>query len=163
MLKRKWRYAFEGKDDAGNIAFPFSFIKSNRRPQFPYMLVADENGGKEVMLPGEIFITQYFTMFDKPHEAIEAYNKIKWQDVTSGTLFLTDGCGNTLEEWQFKGVKVVPYNDDVDEGSDDFIIEWKVSYEESTWKCHDALTEGLYFGTLDSVMGQFHDPESNEH
>ena len=93
VFKRKWRYAFEGKDNAGNPAFPFSFIKLCERPAFPYMVVGDENGGREVLLPGEIFITQYFTFFDDPKEAMELYNKIKWQDVTSGTLYLMDGLG----------------------------------------------------------------------
>jgi hypothetical protein len=60
--KRKYRWTFEAKAADGFVTFPQSFVKISDRPAFPYMMVGDENGGHEEYLPGELQITQFFTM-----------------------------------------------------------------------------------------------------
>ncbi len=76
-LKRH-RFTFEGKDKHGNITFPKSFVKITGNP--------DETESLELII-----------QFDKIQGG--------FQDTTSGTLQLYDGCGRLLKEYVLEGIK----------------------------------------------------------
>jgi len=132
---RKFRWLFEGFDK-DNLNIIQSIVKVSHRPDFPYMLVADENGGKEVCLPGEISITQFFTFYDEKDKAGKEFkeafdNSIK---VVSAKLVILDGCGVPVEHWLLEDVKMT-LNPAIDiDDPDDIIAEWKVVYQKSVWE-----------------------------
>src|SRR6266436_8076130 len=120
VMKRKFRWVFEGKNKNGEIVFPSSFVIVSRRPAFPYMAVADENGGKLVKLPSEIRITIY---------EIDESIKYNCDHVVRGHLKLLNGFGDIIEEWIFDEV-VMKLNPN--SYIDDYVqVDWLVSYGKS--------------------------------
>ena len=129
LVKRKYRWLFEGFNQDGKIAFPQSYVKINDRPSFPYMLIAD---GKEIYLPGEISITLW--SIDEDDE--EELKVVNWQDVIEANLALTDGCGKFLETWDFAGVQMELL------ASDEVAVEWKLSYKQADWEVLNDVIGG---------------------
>ena len=141
IFKRKFRWTFEGKNETGDVVFPESFVKLDHRPDFPYSVVADENGGHKEFISGTLGITQCFTMMEHPGEARDQFGKFNEMVplVKSGCAKLYDGVGNVIEEWTFEGTKMNlhPFCDTSD--NDDIIANWVLSYEKSDVKFNPCV------------------------
>jgi hypothetical protein len=163
MNKKKLRWAFEGQDDDGNMEFPKSFVKIDRRPTFPYSLVADEEGGHAEPVSGEIRVRQFVEKEEAIPFFLEAAKRI-----TKGTLcclgggFFLDGDqlgyeepdeDKVWEEWSLEGLEMWPMSIEKESEcyyayfvdgqdtitTDGLVIDWIVKYTWSEWKHGDNL------------------------
>jgi len=134
LIKRKYRYGIEGKNENGDVVFPFMYVRLHERPAFPYMAVATEDGDKFVKVSGEIAIDQDFDNKEEAETFIAKSSTIK-----SVELRCLDGCGDVVEQWKFENAIVKAYQ--ADEG----MVEWHIAYSESEYyvnpihKCNAKL------------------------
>jgi len=141
-IKKKFRWTFEAKTASGDIAFPESFVKISHRPDFPYSLVADENGGHKEYNPGNFVISQFFTFYEDgidPCDGVGEFAKFLATTLIdhteTGNLRLYDGCGTVIEHWELEGVKIkLLHQDCIDYASDDTIVDWKIDYKKCEYK-----------------------------
>ncbi|MHA2427570.1 MAG: hypothetical protein ACXADB_06070 [Candidatus Hermodarchaeia archaeon] len=163
MNKKKLRWAFEGQDDDGNLEFPKSFVKIDRRPAFPYYLVADTEGGHAEPVSAEIGLRQFID--DATEESISFFLEAA-KRVTKGTLrcigrgFFFDGEklayaepdeDKIWEEWSFEGIKMRPqsmgedsdyyygYFVDGRDERDGVVIDWIVEYAWSECRLNEGI------------------------
>jgi hypothetical protein len=128
-LKRKFRWTFEGKNEKGEIIFPESFVKVDRRPPFPYYGIGDEKGGHFETFPESNIFYQYFnseTYGDRIKEEFSKFDRA--YEAQTGVLRLYDSHGVVIEQWNFYGVTLRAGVGC--EFEDDYIIaEWVIDYK----------------------------------
>jgi hypothetical protein len=119
MIKKKFRWKFEGRNQHGSISLPEMYVKISHRPVFPYMLVATDYGPIEVPISDKITLSFSNTL-----------NEI---DVSSGVLRNVDHYDNTIEAWEFFNTSMKKLDEE----------NWLLSYKESKTK---SVAKGLLSG-----------------
>jgi len=123
---RKMRWYFEGKDNAGAIVFPGTFVKVDLRPAYPYLWTSE---GQE-HVPSELTFWQYFCMYDEPDRAkaeFETFAQAAPQ-VTQGKLTVYTGAGEVFEEWTMNEAKLILTESDLGDG-ENIVAHWQLRYQ----------------------------------